>query len=152
MGAFTAALAAASVGMQVYGKYQEGKIAQQTAEYNASLYEAEARNVEVKKGITKEQFARKKKQFHGATVVAVSGQNRDLSGSALHVLNDNMTQLEMDETMAIYDLDIKKDTALASASKSIRAGSAARSSANVDAATSLLTGGNEWYQKYGGFA
>ena len=152
MAGFTAtALMAASVGMQVIGQVQSGMAAREAADYNAQVYREKAANIQVKKDITTVQYNRALKQLRGETVVAVSGQGRDLSGSALHVLNDNLTQMELDKSIELYNLDIDKRRALSGADEHERTGDREMRSSLFQAGSTILTAGNAWYQKSGGF-
>ena len=151
MAGFTAALTAASIGMQVYGKVKAGQDAKSAADYNAAVYKQQAQVIDIKKDLTSQQYDRAIKQLNGATVVAVAGQNRDLTGSALYVLEDNMTQIHLDKSTELWNLEIDKTRALSSATEYETSGKRARSSAYIDAGSTLLTQGNDWYQKYGGF-
>jgi len=152
MGAFTTmALSAASVGMQAYGQYQQGKSAKEAAEYNSAVYKQQAAITDIKIGITAEQYDRTIEQLRGATTVAISGQNRDLSGSALYVMEDNLTQAQMDKSMEIFNQESDKTRALSSAREYEIKGQRELRSSTIQAGTTLLTKGNDWYQKYGGF-
>ena len=148
---FTAALSAASIGMQVYGQYKQGQDAKAAANYNSDVYKQQAQVIGVKKELTAQNYDRAIKQLRGATVIATAGSNFDLSGSKLHVLNDSLTQAQLDKSTEIYNLEIDSSRALSSAKEyEIRGKREARAS-TIQAGQTLLTGGNDWYQKYGGF-
>jgi len=151
MGAFTSMLALAAVGTQAYGQYKSGQDAQAAADYNAAIYQQQAQVIDVKKGITRQQYDRSIRKLEGASVTAIASSGYDFSGSFLEVMNDNLTQAQLDKQISIYNLDVEKSQALSAASESQRAGSRARSAANIGALSTVLTGGNEWYSKYGGF-
>ena len=148
---FTAALAATAVGLQVYGQVKQGQDAKAAADYNALVYRQQAQVIDVRKSITAEQYDRTIDQLRGSTTVAISGQGRDLSGSALHVLNDNLTQAQMDKQIEIYNLEVDRSRAISTSKEYSITGERELGTSRVKAASSLLTGGNDWYQKYGGF-
>jgi hypothetical protein len=151
MGAFTSILAAGAIGLQAYGQYKSGQDAQAAADYNAAIYQQQSQVIEVKKGITKQQYDRMIRKLQGASVTAIASSGFDMSGSFLEVMNDNLTQAQLDKQIEIYNLDVEKSFALSSADEARRAGARARSAANIGAITTILTGGNKWYQEYGGF-
>jgi hypothetical protein len=148
MGAFTSALA---LGLTAYGTLRAGAQQQAAYNYNAALYQQEAQAIEGQKTLTKEQREHGKKKLAGAVTTAISAQNRDYSGSALLVANDALTQYEMDTAIELYNLEIGKSQALSAATKATREGRYARDKSYFDTGTSILTQGNDWYQKYGGF-
>jgi len=151
MGAFTSALALAGVGMQAYGQYRSGQDAAAAAQYNAAIYQQQSEVIEVKKGLTRQEYDRMIRKLEGASVTAIASSGYDFSGSFLEVMNDNLTQAQLDKQKAIYNLDVEKLQAQSAASESIRSGDRARTSANINSVATLLTEGNEWYSKYGGF-
>ena len=151
MGGFTAALTAASMGMQVLGQYQAGKAGEQAAKYNAAAYDQQAQNIAVKKDISALQYDRAIEQLRGTGITTIASQGRDLSGSALLVLSDSIEQMEFDKSIEQYNLSIDENRALTSAEEyRLQAGREKRAGI-VNAATTLLTQGNDWYEKYGGF-
>ncbi len=152
MGAYTTAILAASgVAMQVYGQYQQGQDAQQAADYNAAVYKQQSQVIDVKKDITAEQFDRASDRLRGATVNAIQSSGYDLSGSKLHVLNDNLAQVEWDKSIELYNLEIDRTRAISSANEYTARGQREARSSTIQAGATLLTTGNDWYQSYGGF-
>ena len=151
MGAFTSLLAAASVGMQAYGMIKSGQDAASAAAYNATMYNQQAAIIETRKGLTREEYDRMIDRLEGETTVAVASSGYDFSGSFLAVMNDTMTQANLDKQKAIYNLEVEKSQARSSASEASRRGRIAQTSANINALSTVLTEGNEWYSKYGGF-
>ena len=150
MGAFTSVLMAAGIGMQVYGKYKEGQDAYATAQYNAGLYKQQADIIDVKKGLSKYDWERTIDQLEGKSVSAVASSGYDMSGSFLTVMNDRLTQAQLDKQTELYNLEVSKSQSLSAADEAVRAGKAARTSALFNAGATLLTEGNDWWSKYGG--
>lgn len=151
MGAFTSALALAGVGLQAYGQYKSGQDAYAAAQYNAAVFQQQSEVIEVKKGLTRQEYERMIRKLEGASVTAIASSGYDFSGSFLEVMNDNLTQAQLDKQKAIYNLDVEKLQAQSAAEESSRAGVRAATSGNINSVATLLTQGNEWYSKYGGF-
>ena len=149
MGAFTSALAAVGVGMKVVGGLKASKDAQETAEYNAAVYQQQAQSIDVKKKISNQSWDRLIKQLGGQLTTAVASSGYDYSGSFLDVANDRMTQAYLDKNMENYNLELAKSQSLSAADEAQRAGAAKRSAAFWNAGGTLLTEGNAWYSKYG---
>ena len=121
------------------------------ADYNAAVYDQQASLFQVKKGLTAEQYDRIIDKLEGESISAVASSGYDLSGSFLTVINDNLTQAYLDKNTELFNLEVGKRQSQSAAAESRRTGKAVKSAANVEAASTLLTQGNEWYQKYGGF-
>ena len=151
MGAFTSILAAAGVGMQAYGMIKSGQDAASAAAYNANLYNQQAAIIETRKGLTREEYDRMIDRLEGETIVAVASSGYDLSGSFLEVMNDTLTQANLDKQKAVYNLEVEKSQARSSAEAASRQGRIVQTVANIGALATVLTEGNEWYSKYGGF-
>ena len=149
MGAFTSALALAGIGLTVYGQAREGQQAQQAANYNAAVYREQAAVIDVKKGLSAQQWDRMIKRLSGATVSAVAASGYDLSGSFLAVMNDRLTQANLDKQTDNYNLEVSKSQSISAADEAQREGSRRRTSSLISAGATLLTQGNEWYSKYG---
>ena len=149
MGGFTAAMAAVGVGMQAYGMWQSGQDAAAAAAYNANMYNAQAQIIESKKVLTRQEYDRMIDQLEGSTISAIASSGYDMSGSYLAVMNDSLTQANLDKEKALYNLEIEKFQAGSRASEATRAGKRAQDAANVGALSTVLTEGNDWYSKYG---
>ena len=148
MGAFTSALMLAGIGLQVAGQYKSGQDAYAAGQYNKAVYEQQAQVIDVKKGISRQQWDRLIRQLSGKTVSAVAASGYDLSGSFLTVLNDRLTQANLDKQTELYNLEVSKSQSLSAADEATRAGARARTTALIGAGATLLTSGNEWYSKY----
>ena len=88
------------------------------------------------------------RQLSGKTVSAVAASGYDLSGSFLTVMNDRLTQANLDKQTELYNLEVSKSQSLSAADEAQRAGARARTTAMIGAGSTLLTAGNEWYSKY----
>jgi hypothetical protein len=149
MGAFTSVLMAAGIGLQVYGQYKEGQDAYATGQYNAALYKQQADIIDVKKKLSKHDWARTIDQLEGKVTSAVASSGYDLKGSFLTVMADRLTEAQLDKQTELYNLEVAKGQSLSAADEATREGSAARTASLFKAGGTLLTEGNEWYGKYG---
>ena len=148
MGAFTSALALAGIGMSVYGQYKSGQDSYAAGQYNQAVYQQQASVIDVKKGISRQQWDRMIRQLSGKTVSAVAASGYDLSGSFLTVMNDRLTQANLDKQTELYNLEVSKSISLSAADEAQREGARKRTSSLIGAGSTLLTEGNEWYSKY----
>lgn len=132
MGAMTATmvgLGVASAGMQVWSGMQAKDEAeanavaiQQQSEYNAGVYEQQAGMIEKQKQLKAQQDNRLIRFAAGKHTAVTAGKGLEMSGSALAVLNDTITQLEMDKAIGQYNLDVKKYGVLSQAEGERRQG------------------------------
>jgi hypothetical protein len=116
MGAMMAVgLGVASAGSQIWGGYQQKKEAERNAQaiqqesiYNAGIYRQQADMVEQQKQLKMQQDARKIRFVEGKHTAITAAKGIEMSGSAMAVLIDTMTQLEMDKSIEAYNYDVKK--------------------------------------------
>jgi len=151
MGAFTSTMMAVGVGLQAVNQFSAGKQSRDAYNYNASIFDAQAKSIEGKKVLTEEQHTRMIRQLRGKSISAVASSGYDMSGSALEVLNDTMTQAYLDKNTALYNLEVEKIGASSQASEQRRQGYQSERSSIYSGFGTLLTGGSKWYQQYGGF-
>jgi len=149
MGAFTSALMLAGTAMNAYGQIKAGQDAQAAAEYNAAVYRQQAEAIDVKKGISKQRWDRVLRQLGGKLTTAVASSGYDYSGSFLEVVNDRMTEAQLDKQMENYNLELSKSQSLSAADEAQRSGAAARTASLFSAGGTILEGANSWYSKYG---
>lgn len=148
---FSSGLMLAGIGTQVYGQYKAGQDAQAAAEYNSQVYQEQAKQIGYTKVVVNKQYDRAYADLKGETITNIASQNRNLDGSALLVMIDNLEQLEVDRINEIYNADIGQSKALSSARQSEISGNRAAGTARLQSVGTLLTQGNEWYEKFGGF-
>jgi len=149
MGAFTSALLAGSTALNIFGQFKEGQQAQEAANFNAAIYQQNRQIIDINKELTKSQFDRAIKFLKGKTVAATAAAGIDFSGSALEVFNDNVTQAELQKQQALFDLEVSGIRATDAAEESRRAGIRVSSAATTGALTSILTEGNDFFQRFG---
>ena len=151
MGAFTSAIMGIGMGMQAINTFRAGQQAKDAYEYNANVYNAQANMIADQKALTEQEQTRAIAKLHGESVVAVTSSGYDMTGSALAVINDTLTQAYLDKAKSLYNLEVERQYAKSSAKEARRMGDNARTSGAIDAVSSVLTGGSKWYQQYGGF-
>jgi hypothetical protein len=132
MGAMTAimvGLGAATAVQQVVGGYAQKKEAQANAQaikqesiYNAGVYEQQAAMTEEAKQLKMQQDDRLIRFAAGKHVAVTSAKGLQLSGSALAILNDSMTQMEMDKNITAYNFDMEKYALKSQAESTVRRG------------------------------
>ena len=149
MGAFTSALMAAGIAMNAYGQIKAGKDAYAAGQYNAAVYKQQSESIDVKKGISKQRWDRVIRQLGGKLTTAVASSGYDYSGSFLEVINDRLTEAQLDKQMELYNLELSKSQSMSAADEAMRAGASARTASLFGAAGTVLTEGNEWYSNYG---
>ena len=149
MGAFTSLLMAAGIGMTAYGQYKEGQDAYAAAEYNAEIYRQQAATIDVKKTISAHDWDRTIRKLEGKSIATIAGSGYDPSGSFLTYMNDQLTQAQLDKQEELYNLEVSKSQSMSSADEAMREGARKRTAALIGSTATILTMGNEWYDKYG---
>ena len=150
MAAVAAVLGAVGIGMSAYGMWKSGQDAAAAGAFNANMYNYQAKMIEDKKQLTRREYERRIDQIEGESVVAVASSGYDMKGSYLSVINDTLTQAQLDKQKALYNLDIEKFQAASNAQAATMSGQAAQSAANTEALATTLTEGSKWYASYGG--
>jgi hypothetical protein len=111
MGFFTAVvggLGLAAAGSQIGA----GRAESAQAKYNAALYGQQAGLIEEQKGLEAMQFARAKRRMAATITARTAKAGLTMSGSPMAVMLDNLAQMEFDEAIGQYNLDIQKTQAL----------------------------------------
>ena len=132
MGAMTAmmvGLGAVQAGTQIYGGFQQKKEAEANAKaietqsaYNAGVYREQAGMIEQQKQLKAAQDDRAMRFAAGKHTAITSAKGLQFSGSALAVLNDTMTQMQMDKAITQYNYDMEKYGVLSQAEMTLRGG------------------------------
>lgn len=144
----TGALQLAGAAMSAYGSYQEGKIAKQTGEMNAQIYEAQAKNIEEAKKITAEQYRSKANVLRGAAITSAARGGLKISGTTANSISQSIMQLQMDNAYEQYNLDVKKQAAYNNAALQRYQGKTAYSNGLMNAGKTALNAGVDYYNKY----
>jgi hypothetical protein len=110
------------------------------AQYNASLYQKQAEMVDVQKKIESQQYDRMKRRMAGTITARTAKAGTTLSGSPMAVLLDNLTQIEYDQAIGQYNLNINKFQAQSAASMTKSQGRAALFGGFTNAFSTIMTG------------
>ncbi|MFA5340457.1 MAG: hypothetical protein WC332_01650 [Clostridia bacterium] len=135
--------------VQVGSSISAGKTAKKEAEYNASLAEQEAANIENQKRLTAYQTNRQINQAIGTTTAMTAGKGIGLSGSPMAIMLDTQTQMEIDKRIQVNNLETQKQQSLSQAEALRRKGKTAAISGYTNAFTSALNLGSNYAQRTG---
>ena len=142
-------MAIIGAGMSAYGSYQEGEARQQQSEYNAQVYEQEAYKAATNKKITSDRYDRAKRQLAGKAMANAGRSGLAYDGSFVDVLNDSLTQLEMDKEMEKDDFNTKISRGFSAAANAREQGKDYSSAGKTAAAATLITSSSDIYSKFG---
>lgn len=143
------AAALAGAGASAYSSYQQGKSAQEQAEYNAKQAEAQASDAQLRGGIAANQKRQEVRRTIAAqqTKLAANGVETS-SGSALNLMADTSREGELDAQTA-YANAMREAYGYQSQATAYRySGKTAMSNAYGQAAGSLLSGAGTAMSKW----
>ena len=126
----------------------QGRAQQDEANYNAQLVEQEAENIEISKKIDYGKFQRLKGQFLSTSTANVAGSGIALQGSAVAVMVNAQTQINIDQAIGQFNLDQEKNYKLNQADSIRRQGDQSVRTGYSNAFSTLL-GGASSYIQYG---
>lgn len=92
------------------------------AKYNAGVYQQQVGMVEAQKQLQAQQDDRAIRMSQGRHIAVTAAKGIQLSGSAMAVLADTMTQLSMDKAIGQFNYDMKKFTIASAADSTLRKG------------------------------
>ena len=150
MGVTTAIMAttAGSALLSAASNVMTGYSQKSTADANAAVYEAQAKNIESQKSIVASQYRSKKTQLKGEAVATAARQGIKISGSTAQSISQSITQLGIEQSYEQYNLDVQKQQALNNAAYQRYLGKQAVMSGWLNAGTSLLSSTSDYYSKY----
>jgi hypothetical protein len=134
------AAVAAMAGSQIMA----GMAARKDAKFNAAVYERQAQMTDSQKVVENKQFDRLQRRIMGTTAARVAHAGLDLGGSPITVLIDNLSEVEYDRQITMYNLDVQKFSALSSAQTQKSKGSMAMMSGFSSAFSTMLKGGYDY--------
>lgn len=118
MGAMTSVmvgLGVAQAGTQIIGgfmqkdeAYRNARAIQAEADYNAGVFKEQAKMIEHAKNLKTAQDNRMIRFAAGKHIAMTAGKGLEMSGSPIAVLEDTMTQMEMDKAIMQYNYDMQK--------------------------------------------
>ena len=143
MGAATSAallvLAAVQAGTQLYSGYVEGKEIKTQAEYNALIYEQQAKMIGGQKKLEAYQYDKAISRMRGTTTARIAKSGLLMSGSPLAVMIDTETQMLLDKSIGQYNLEVQKRYALSGAAEYRRTGKISARTAKMAGYTNAFT-------------
>ena len=110
------------------------------SEYNAKLYQQQAKVLDIQSGLETYQYNRAIRQASGKTVAAVAKSGLRLEGSPMAVLVDTMTQMELDKSIMQYNYKVEKGYAMAGSEQYKRQAKAQMIGGFTNAFSTMLQG------------
>jgi len=93
--------------MQVEAEYNAQAVTKE-AKYNAAIYQEQAGMIENQKNLKAAQDDRMIRFSIGQHTAITASKGIEMSGSAMAILSDTLTQLEMDKAITKYNYDVQK--------------------------------------------
>jgi hypothetical protein len=138
---FATALTAGGVGMQVGSRLYAGRVAEAQSEYEASVYEQEAKMRKQKTEFDLLQAERAKRRGMGRlrAKLATGGARLDV-GAPLLALSEQAAEYELKKALTAYEGEIETQRLLTKKELAESRGKYARRASYIQAGASLLTG------------
>lgn len=146
LGAITAVSGLVSAGTSI----AEGVAQKNAAEQNAQIFEAQAANIQTQKSILAGQYRTKTAQLKGTAVATAAHSGVKISGGVAQSISQSITQLQIEQSYEQYNLDVQKQKALDEAALQRYKGRQALMSGFLNAGTTALSAGSDYYKKYWG--
>ena len=132
----------------VAGMVGSAGTSKELAQYNQKVYQAQAKTIEDQKDITKRKYAVQRSGLISAAIAQSAASGVKFSGSPIEVLNRNLTELGIDESVDLLNLETGRAKAQSSANIAKYRGQDAYRANMTNAGTTLLTKGSDFYDKY----
>jgi len=110
------------------------------AQYNAGVYKQQAEMIENQKRLKAQQDDRAIRFAASKHIAITAFKGIDFSGSAMAVLADTMTQMEMDKAISQYDYAVQKYAVESQGDSTIRKGATLASQYRRGGATAEMSG------------
>ena len=140
---FSGALFAMS-GAQAVSQIAQGYSQKAEANYNATLLEGKAQQIELARDIENAQYDRLKGKYMSKAVSNIAASGIGMQGSAVAVMIDTQAQISIDQAIANFGHTQEKNYTIAEANAQRRAGKAAVRSGYTNAFSTLLTGASNY--------
>jgi len=140
----------AMAGVQAVTQIAQSRAVKSEANYNASLYDNQAKLIDQQKSIEYGQYQRFKGDTMSKQTAKIAGMGIGLGGSAMAVMLDAQTQINIDQAIGQFNLEQEKQYAKNTAGAYRRAGKRAVSDGYTNAFSSLLTGASNYALYRGG--
>ena len=134
----------ASVGSSLYSSKQ----ASTEARYNARVKEQQARMIDEQIKLSDTQWNRDINRSSSTLVSLVAGAGITFSGSPVNALLDMTTQMQMDKSIAKYNLEVQKFGVQSEADAFYRQAKSTKSIGYANAFSKALSAGYEYYDKF----
>lgn len=121
-----------------------------TADYNAKVLESEAQNIESQKDIVRAQYRNKAAALSGEGAATAGRSGVMLSGSTANSISQSLTQLGMDRSYELYNLDVEKTRTLNEAAYQKNLKKQVGMSLLFGLPTTALDTGSTYYSRFGG--
>ena len=115
MSSIMLAMGAASAASSIAGGISQNREAKANASaieaessYNAGVYRQQSGMVEQQKQLKAQQDARSIRFTAGKHTAITAAKGLEMSGSAMAILSDTLTQMEMDKAISSYNYDVQK--------------------------------------------
>lgn len=132
---------AAATAVSAYGQYQQGKAEKKMHDANARIQERNAQIALEKANYEAELASQKLRRAIGAQRAAQGASGYLMSGSALDLQEDSVTQGEMDRLAILYGGNVDAENWRSEADLSRMKGKAAKQAGTTAAFGTLLSGG-----------
>lgn len=150
MAGITAALTIGSAALSAVGSISQGIAANKQAEANAQIYEAQAKNIAEAQKITASQYRTKENQLRGKAIANAARSGLKISGSTANSISQSIMQLQMDNSYEQFNLQTQKINAYNNAELQRYQGRQALTKGFINAGTTALNAGSDYYNKYWG--
>lgn len=144
----TAALMLGGAAISAAGSIQSGIAQKKAGEQNAQIYEAQARNIAEAQKITAGQYRTKENELRGQAITSAARGGLKISGSTANSISQSIMQLQMDNAYEQYNLQAKKNEAYNKAALERFKGKMAFQQGLMQAGTTALNAGVNYYDKY----
>lgn len=128
----------------------QGKAQQAEANYNATLLEGKANMIGAQAEIDYGQYNRKKGKALSTSMATIAGAGIAPGGSAMAVMLDAQTQINIDQAIGQFNYEQEKQYTLNEASQARRKGNQAVSSGYSNAFSTMLQGASNYAMYKGG--
>ncbi len=107
---------------QVASGVSKSEEIKEQAEYNASIFEQQARMIEGQKGLESTQYDRAIRRTRSTAIARTAKSGLLLSGSPIASIIDAESQMRLDQSIGQYNLEVKKRYAISGAIETRRRG------------------------------
>ena len=150
MAGITAALSLGGAALSAVGSLSQGIAANNQAQANAQIYEAQAKNIAEAQKITASQYRTKQNQLRGTAITNAARGGLKISGSTANSISQSIMQLQMDNSYEQFNLQAQKINAYNNAELQRYQGRQAFTKGLINAGTTALNAGSDYYNKYWG--